>query len=80
MSINNKKKLKSSKSYKKKNSIPKVRRLWGFILFLVSLILLPLIFSLSYLYYKNKGYTLKSYWFAYKKDLISMLKGNWSEY
>lgn len=74
-------------SYKKKVKLglirkkaTKGRRLWGFFLFLTSVLFFPLVFGITYFINKKYGYTLKEFWLAYLGALKDMLKGTWRNY
>ena len=54
------------------------RRIWGVGLFLTSVLLFPLVFSITYYQNRKYKYTLKQFWAAYKDALKDMLKGTWS--
>jgi len=76
MSMSYKKKVKLGLINKKAS---KGRRLWGFFLFLTSVLFFPLVFGITYLQNKKYGYTLKTFWIAYLGALKDMLKGTWRD-
>jgi len=64
----------------RRNKITKKRRVWGFVLFLTSTLLFPIVFGITYYMNKRYYFTLKEFWVAYVEALKDMLKGTWRNY
>lgn len=56
------------------------KRLWGFVLFFISIIFFPLVFGITY--YKNRKYqyTLKEFCIEYILALKDMLTGDFGDW
>jgi len=68
---------KKIKLYGKPRKINISRRIWGFFLFLTSVLFMPLVFGITYYQNRKYKYTLKEFWQCYKDALKDMLKGTW---
>ena len=63
--------------YRKKKT-SKGRKFFGFFFFLTSIILLPIVYSITYYINRKEKYSFKEFNKLYVAALKDMLKGTWS--